>query len=155
MQWLVEYGRRRGIRVGLEAGVFLGLIVWNTATVLELIDRVGYNDFYVNFDPSHYQSAGDNVVQTFQKLRERIIHVHAKDGRGTRQAFEFPLDVDSSVKPLYGHQQGAERGYNRRKPGRPWHVYHTYFVAHRRLVLAGEVQPGNHTASSYAPPGWG
>ena len=89
-QRLVEYGRRRGIKVGLEAGVFPGLIVWNTATMLELIDRVGYNDFYVNFDPSHYQSAGDNAVRTFQKLRERIVHVHAKDGRGTRQAFEFP-----------------------------------------------------------------
>ncbi len=29
------------------------------------------------------------------------------------------LAVDSSVKPLYGRQQGAERGYNPRKPGRP------------------------------------
>ena len=63
------------------------------------------------------------------------------------------LDVDSSVKPLYGHQQGAERGYNPRKPGRPSHVYHTYFVANLRLVLEVEVQPGNQTASSYAQPG--
>ena len=63
------------------------------------------------------------------------------------------LDVDSSVKPLYGHQQGAERGYNPRKPGRPSQVYHTYFVANLRLVLEVEVQPGNQTASSYAQPG--
>ena len=33
------------------------------------------------------------------------------------------LDVDTTVKPLYGHQEGAEVGYNPKKPGRsrsPW-----------------------------------
>jgi hypothetical protein len=29
------------------------------------------------------------------------------------------LDMDSTVKPLYGHQEGAKAGYNPRKPGRP------------------------------------
>src|ERR1017187_5324584 len=33
------------------------------------------------------------------------------------------LDVDSTVKPLYGHQEGAKAGYNPRKPGRPSHSY--------------------------------
>src|ERR1700675_38016 len=28
------------------------------------------------------------------------------------------LDMDSTVKPLYGHQEGAKAGYNPRKPGR-------------------------------------
>ncbi len=36
------------------------------------------------------------------------------------------LDMDSTVKPLYGHQEGAVLGYNPKKPGRPSHVYHTY-----------------------------
>ena len=62
------------------------------------------------------------------------------------------LDVDSSVKPLYGRQQGAERGYNPSKPGRRSHVYHTCFVANLRLVREVEMQPGNQTASSYAQP---
>lgn len=57
-----------------------------------------------------------------------------------------------AYKPLYGCQQGAKRGYNPGKPGRPSHVYHTYFVAHLRLVLEVEIQPGNQTASSYAQP---
>ena len=34
------------------------------------------------------------------------------------------LDMDATVKPLYGHQQQAVVGYNPRKPGRPSHVYH-------------------------------
>jgi hypothetical protein len=43
------------------------------------------------------------------------------------------LDIDVTIKPLYGHQQGAEIGYNPQKPGRPSHVYHSYFVANLRL----------------------
>ena len=35
------------------------------------------------------------------------------------------LDMDSTVKTLYGHQEGAEVGYNPHKPGRPSHAYHT------------------------------
>ena len=32
------------------------------------------------------------------------------------------LDIDVTVKPLYGRQQGAQIGYNPQKPGRPSHV---------------------------------
>jgi len=44
------------------------------------------------------------------------------------------LDMDVTVKPLYGHQQGAQIGYNPQKPGRPSHVYHSYFVANLSAV---------------------
>ncbi len=63
------------------------------------------------------------------------------------------LDSDVTVKPLYGHQEGAVKGYNPHKPGRPSHTYHTYFIANLRLVLDVEVQPGNQTASKYSSPG--
>jgi len=63
------------------------------------------------------------------------------------------LDVDTTVKTLYGHQEGAEVGYNPGKPGRPSHTYHTYFVANLRLVLDVEVQAGNRTAARYSRPG--
>jgi len=63
------------------------------------------------------------------------------------------LDMDSTVKPLYGHQEDAKLGYNPMKPGRPSHVYHTNFVANLRIVLEVEVQAGNQTATSYAQPG--
>ena len=56
------------------------------------------------------------------------------------------LDIDSTVKPLYGHQEGANVGYNPHKPGRPSHCYHTYMMANLRLVLGVDVQPGDaHT----------
>lgn len=62
------------------------------------------------------------------------------------------LDVDTTVKPLYGHQQDAAVGYNPAKPGRPSHAYHSYFVANIRMVLDMEVQAGNQTAPSFAQP---
>ena len=62
------------------------------------------------------------------------------------------MDLDSTVKPLYGKQENAVRGYNPGKPGRPSHVIHTYLIAELRLVLGAEVQAGNQSASSYAQP---
>ena len=99
----------------------------------------------------------DSVRRAFREADERACrrwlsgHLH----HSYDALLEEPwiLDVDTTVKPLYGHQQGAERGYNPSKPGRPSHVYHTYFVANLRLVLEVEVQPGNQTAPSYAQPG--
>jgi hypothetical protein len=65
------------------------------------------------------------------------------------------LDIDVTVKPLYGHQQGAEIGYNPQKPGRPSHVYHSYFVANLRLSLGVKVRPGNeHAAAKGLPELW-
>ncbi len=63
------------------------------------------------------------------------------------------LDVDTTVKPLYGHQEGAVLGYNPKKPGRPSHCYHTYSMAMTRLVLDVDVCPGAEHASRHAAPG--
>jgi Transposase DDE domain group 1 len=63
------------------------------------------------------------------------------------------LDADVTVKPLYGHQEGAEVGYNPHKPGRPSHTYHTYQMSPLRLVLDVEVQRGKQSASKYSSPG--
>jgi len=64
------------------------------------------------------------------------------------------LDIDTTVKPLYGHQEGAVIGYNPKKPGRPSHSYHTYSMAGVRLVLDVDVVAGNeHTSNIRAPCG--
>jgi hypothetical protein len=63
------------------------------------------------------------------------------------------LDIDVTVKPLYGHQEGAKIGYNPQKPGRPSHVYHSYFVANLRISLGVEVRPGNEHAAAKGLPG--
>lgn len=62
------------------------------------------------------------------------------------------LDCDTTVKVLYGHQDGAEIGYNPTKPGRPSHTIHTYWIANVRLVLDAEVREGTATAAKYSLP---
>jgi len=52
------------------------------------------------------------------------------------------LDIDTTVKPLYGKQEGVVVSYNPKKPGRPSHSYHTYLMAGLRLVLGVEVKAG-------------
>jgi hypothetical protein len=53
------------------------------------------------------------------------------------------LDMDSTVKTLYGHQEGTVVGNNPHKPGRPSHAYHTYMLSSLRLVLRVDVLPGD------------
>jgi hypothetical protein len=45
------------------------------------------------------------------------------------------LDVDTTVKLLYGKQEGAVVGYNPKKPGRPSHSYHSYMIGNLRMIL--------------------
>lgn len=66
---------------------------------------------------------------------------------------DYVLDIDNTVKPLYGHQEGAEVGYNPQKPGRPSHNYHTYFIGSLRLVLSVDVMPGKKSAGKYSMSG--
>ena len=61
--------------------------------------------------------------------------------------------MDSTVKPIYGNQEGAEVGYNPNKRGRPSHCYHSYLIANLRLVLGVDVTPGNESNSPYSLPG--
>ena len=66
------------------------------------------------------------------------------------------LDIDTTVKPLFGHQEGAVVGYNPTKPGRPSHTLHTYWIGGLRLVLDVVVKAGNeHTSAHSAPELWG
>lgn len=65
---------------------------------------------------------------------------------------DWILDCNATVKLLYGHQDGAEVGYNPTKPGRPSHTIHTYWIANVRLVLDAEVQDGKAHAAKHSLP---
>jgi Transposase DDE domain group 1 len=69
-----------------------------------------------------------------------------------REALDRPwvLDIDASIKPLYGRQEGAEIGYNPTKPMRPSHVLHTFLVSNLRLVLDVQVSSGKQHTSGHA-----
>ena len=62
---------------------------------------------------------------------------------------EYTLDFDSSVLVRYGKQQGAKRGYNPKKPGRPSHHPLMAFVADCNMVANMWLRSGDsHTANN-------
>ncbi len=63
------------------------------------------------------------------------------------------LDLDATVKCLYGKQEAAVVGYNPKKPGRPSHSYHSALMANTRLALRVDVMAGNETAPLHSMPG--
>ena len=99
----------------------------------------------------------DSVRRNVGKMDEAAgvswLQDHLRDGVAPLLNESWILDVDVTVKPLYGHQEGAVKGYNPHKPGRPSHTYHTYFLSSLRLILDVEVKAGNQTASKYSSPG--
>lgn len=65
----------------------------------------------------------------------------------------WALDVDTTIKTLYGKQESATVGYNPHKPGRPSHTYHSYMISNLRLILDVDVHAGNEHASKHTTPG--
>lgn len=98
----------------------------------------------------------DSVRRSLQKISEADgkdwLTKELKDCYSEILNFPWILDVDTTVKCLYGNQEGAVVGYNPKKPGRPSHTYHSYMIANIRMVLDVEVMPGNELASSYTLP---
>ena len=62
------------------------------------------------------------------------------------------LDIDSTVKTLYGHQEGAEVGYNPRKPGKASHSYHAYYIGTIRIILDVDVASGTSSSGCHSAP---
>jgi len=98
----------------------------------------------------------DSARRAFQKIDnnecEKWQQKHLKKCYEPLLLEKWILDVDTTIKPLYGHQEGAEICYNPSKPGRPAHVIHTYSMAETRLILDSEVLPGNQQAATYSLP---
>lgn len=94
----------------------------------------------------------DSVRRAFLDVDENEVALWQR--RHLRAAWEpalgqrWILDIDTTIKPIYGHQEGATLGYNPHKPGRPSHAYHTYFIGTLRLVLDVEVCAGNQHAAA-------
>lgn len=63
------------------------------------------------------------------------------------------LDIDTTIKTLFGRQNGAEVSYNPHKPGRPSHALHTYWIANLRLVLQTRVESGKSHSAAQSLPG--
>jgi len=110
------------------------------------------------------QVLGMNKIISEDALRRALARMSAEQSQGwlapqllgsVQAALSTPwiLDIDTTIKPLYGQQEGAQVSYNPRKPGRPSHALHTYWVGNLRLVLDVVVCPGLEHSAAKARPG--
>jgi hypothetical protein len=110
------------------------------------------------------QILGMSKIVSEDALRRALARMSAKESQNwlrpqllssVRAALSTPwiLDIDTTIKTLFGKQSGAEVSYNPHKPGRPSHALHTYFVSHLRMVLDVVVSPGKQHSAAHARPG--
>jgi len=106
---------------------------------------------------------GMGKVASEDSVRRGLERIGAEDGASWLQGHlddtvrpllsaPWVLDCDTTIKPLYGHQEGSMVSDNPKKPGRPSHACHAFLMAGTRLVLDVDVAPGNHHRSNRAAP---
>jgi len=88
------------------------------------------------------------LARAVQWMQDQLKHSIAQ-----ATATPWILDCDTTIKVLYGKQDGAVVSYNPHKPGRPSHAIHTYWIGNLRLVLDAQLEPGNRHSPVHARPG--
>ena len=76
---LAAFARDHGVRLAVEA--CFNQLVYNSSTMLRLIESAGHDVVGANLDPSHLMGMGADIPSVIRSLGESIFHVHAKDTR--------------------------------------------------------------------------
>ncbi len=91
----------------------------------------------------------DTVRNLFKKFTQRLVYEFYSEmwgwqiARLPERAGGYSLDMDSTVFERYGRQQGALKGHNPRKHGRPSHHPLLAVLAEAHFVLHGWLRSGN------------
>jgi hypothetical protein len=99
----------------------------------------------------------DSVRRNFGKLDEaagvKWLQEHLDDVVAPLLGEPWVLDADVTVKPLYGHQEGAVVGLQPTQARAS--LAHLPHLLHRQPAagVEVEVQPGNQSASKHSAPG--
>jgi hypothetical protein len=173
MPFFIEFIKQGGLFDGLAADCPLYYTSPNAPRKRDVIGTIflsvlaGHNRYAhmttVRCDPVNPPLLGMTQTVSEDAVRRGLDKIDAEAGESwvqghldytTRPLLSEPwiLDIDTTVKPLYGHQEGAVVSYNPHKPGRPSHSYHCYMMANLRLVLAVDVAPGNQHTSKHSSP---
>jgi len=113
----------------------------------EFLATTGANDAWVN--PSKRDVLGTWLLAILAG-HNRYYHITGLRGDAVSPQI---LDINTTIKPMFGKQSGSELSYNAHKPGRPSHTLHTYWVCRVWLVLNVVVSPGEEHSSAKARPG--
>ena len=111
-------------------GTLTRLFGWTKAAGYQAIMRL-----FKRFDMARNESVQEAVYRWFFDKISTLTRI--------------TLDMDSTVITRHGEQEGATRGYNPGKRGRPSHHPLLAFVAEARMVANFWLRPGNaHTANN-------
>lgn len=144
-------GSNRGYNpIQLIHGLFAG--VWCGANCFGHLDVVRYDTALCNLlgwkrgaDHRAYQ----RYLNKFSQATNQRVFGELYSWFFSQLTFDnYTLDFDSTVMVREGCQEGAVRGYNPKRPGRPSHHPLLAFVSDVRMIANYWLRPGNTSAST-------
>jgi hydroxypyruvate isomerase len=88
LSYAAEQGAAVGVRLQLEAINSVdtpGMFIATVEDAERVLDRVGHDNLYLQYDFYHQQVMGGDLVQTFDRLKDRINHVQIADLPGRHE----------------------------------------------------------------------
>jgi sugar phosphate isomerase/epimerase len=80
---LSRLAERYGVSLCLKAHI--GKAIYNTPTILRILEVIASPAFGVNIDPSHLYRVGEDPVAAVAAVLPRLKHVHFRDCKGRQQ----------------------------------------------------------------------
>jgi len=109
----VAYAENRGIIINIENHYKDGYweypeFALNTDVFLEIVGQIDSPFFGINFDPSNTIVAGEDPIELLQKIKSRVVSMHASDRYliGGSLADLRKLELD----PVYGYAKTIQHG---------------------------------------------
>lgn len=73
---------RRGVKLAIESGSPSGCLVHNIETAEKVLGCESLDSLCSLYDCAHFHIRGEDPVEAFETLSERVVHMHAKDAAG-------------------------------------------------------------------------
>lgn len=85
---VLKYAKSKGVRIGIEncpmlfgpdqwpggQNIFTSPVIWK-----EMFEKLPYDNFGLNFDPSHFIWQGMDYVKAVWDFKDKLFHIHFKD----------------------------------------------------------------------------
>jgi hypothetical protein len=131
-------------------GNFIGIDKLERLKLLQSDPLVNEFTISIKEPETVFRFLGNFSYKTTQMLREINFKLFRKLLRKSKLK-SITIDIDSSVVNVKGHQEGAIKGYNPKKPGNPCYNIQFAFCDELKAYLSGYIRSGDtYTANGAA-----